>query len=80
MTADGPKTRAYLEKKARRRGETIYRGSIRAFSIVLIVLGLAILATTLVEGGGPVSLGVVLGLAFLGVGAGRLWLSGRMGR
>jgi hypothetical protein len=39
-----------------------------------------ILATTIAAGGGPVSVGVLLGLAFVAVGAGRLWLSARMGR
>jgi hypothetical protein len=39
-----------------------------------------ILAITVAAGGGPVSLGVVLGIAFVAVGAGRLWLSARMGR
>ncbi|HEX6227997.1 MAG TPA: hypothetical protein VFZ41_00880 [Solirubrobacterales bacterium] len=60
--------------------ERIYRGSIRALSVVFIGLGLMILATTLAAGGGPVSVGVVLGLAFVAVGAGRLWLATRMGR
>lgn len=57
--------------------ERIYHGSVRAFSIVFILLGLAILASTLVNGGGPLSLGFVLGVAFLGVGGGRLWIASR---
>jgi hypothetical protein len=60
--------------------ERIYRGSTRAFSIVLVGLGLVILATTIAAGGGPLSVGVLLGFAFVAVGAGRLWLSARMGR
>ena len=59
--------------------ERIYRGSVRAFSLVLIALGLVILVSTLVNGGGPLSVGVVLGIAFLAVGSGRLWASARMG-
>jgi hypothetical protein len=59
--------------------ERIYRGSVRAFSLVLIALGLVILVSTLVNGGGPLSVGVVLGIAFLAVGGGRLWASARMG-
>lgn len=55
----------------------IYRGAVRTFSVLFVVLGLAILASTLVNGGGPVSLGVILGIAFVGVGAGRFWLAGR---
>ncbi len=59
--------------------ERIYRGSVRAFSFVLIALGLAILISALANGAGPLSVGVFLGIAFLGVGAGRLWVSMRMG-
>ncbi|HWM62480.1 MAG TPA: hypothetical protein VNP96_00640 [Solirubrobacterales bacterium] len=61
-------------------GERIYSGSVRAFSLVLVVLGLAILVSTLVNGGGPVSLGVLMGVAFVAVGAGRLWVAARMSR
>jgi len=57
-----------------------YHGSVRALSVVFLALGLAILATTLANGGGPLSVGVLIGIAFLGVGVGRLWLSSRMSR
>ena len=60
--------------------ERFYRGSIRAISFLMIALGLAILVSTLVNGGGPFSVGVLLGVAFIGVGAGRLWVSVRMDR
>jgi hypothetical protein len=58
--------------------ERIYQGSVRALSLVMLGLGLAIIAVTLAGGGGPLSLGVLLGVAFLAVGAGRLWLASRM--
>ena len=57
--------------------ERIYRGSVRLFSLVFLVLGLVILLSTLAAGGGPLSVGVLLGLAFLAVGAGRLWIASR---
>jgi hypothetical protein len=57
--------------------ERIYRGSIRLFSLVFVVLGLGLLVTTLAKGGGPLSVGVLLGVAFLAVGVGRLWISAR---
>jgi hypothetical protein len=56
--------------------ERIYSGSIRTFSLVFIALGLLILISTLTHGGGPLSLGVLLGVAFLAVGIARLWLTG----
>jgi hypothetical protein len=61
-------------------GERVYRGAVRAFSFTFIAVGLAVLVVTLANGGGPLSLGFLMGLAFLGVGAGRLWASGRMGK
>jgi hypothetical protein len=57
--------------------ERIYRGSVRAFSLVFVALGLLILISTLANGGGPLSVGTVLGFAFLLVGAGRLWIASR---
>jgi hypothetical protein len=57
--------------------ERIYQGSIRAFSLVFIALGLLLLVATLAAGGGPLSVGTLLGIAFLAVGAGRLWIASR---
>jgi len=57
--------------------ERVYRGSVRFLSLLFIALGLAILISTLINGGGPLSLGTLLGLAFLAVGAARLWLARR---
>lgn len=59
-------------------GERVYRGAIRAFSLTFIAIGLAVLVVTLAGGGGPLSLGFLMGLAFVGVGAGRLWAGARM--
>ncbi|MFN8141860.1 MAG: hypothetical protein U0R29_05945 [Solirubrobacterales bacterium] len=48
-----------------------YDRSIRAFSVVYALIGVVILALTLIRGGGPASIGFLIGLAFIGVGAGR---------
>lgn len=61
-------------------GERVYRGAVRGFSIAMAAIGLAVLVVTLANGGGPASLGVLMGIAFLGVGAARLWLAARMDR
>lgn len=61
-------------------GERVYRGAVRALSLAFIALGLAVLVRTLAGGGGPVSLGFLIGLAFVGIGIGRLWAGARMGR
>jgi hypothetical protein len=55
----------------------MYQRSVQLLSAVFLALGLTILISTLVNGGGPLSLGVLLGLAFLAVGVARLWLSVR---
>jgi hypothetical protein len=57
--------------------DRIYRGSVRALSFVFIALGALILISTLANGGGPLSIGTLLGLAFLAVGTARLWLARR---
>jgi len=54
----------------------MHQRAVRLLSVVFLVLGLAILASTLINGGGPLSVGTLLGLAFLAVGIGRLYLSG----
>ncbi len=54
-----------------------YQSLVRTFSIIFLGLGLLILVTTLANGGGPLSVGTLLGLAFLVVGAGRLWIASR---
>ncbi len=58
--------------------ERVYRGAVRAFSLVFVAIGLLVLVVTLANGGGPASLGFLMGLAFLLVGAGRLWIGMRM--
>ncbi len=61
-------------------GERVYRGAVRAFSFAFVAIGLLVLVLTLANGGGPASLGFLLGIAFLLVGAGRLWVGSRMER
>jgi hypothetical protein len=60
--------------------ERVYRGAVRAFSVGMAAIGLAVLVITLANGGGPLSYGFLIGIAFLLVGAGRLWVGARMGR
>jgi hypothetical protein len=60
-------------------GQRVYHGAVRAFSLAFVAIGLVVLVVTLANGGGPLSLGFLLGLAFVGIGAGRLWMGARMG-
>lgn len=60
--------------------DALYNGSVRVLSVVFVVLGIAILATTLANGGGLFAVGTLIGVAFVAVGAGRLWVAARMSR
>jgi hypothetical protein len=53
-----------------------YRQSTRLFSLVICGLGLAMIVMAIVRGGGALALGVIVGAAFVGIGAGRLYLAG----
>ena len=44
-------------------------------ALLTMALGIAMVAIALANGGGPFAFGVLLGLAFAGVGAARLYLS-----
>lgn len=55
--------------------ERAYLHFSRALSALLVVVGAAVLITTVARGGGALAFGVLLGCAFLALGAGRLWLS-----
>jgi len=57
-----------------------YLLSTRALSVLLVAVGVAMIVAALVRGGGPAAVGVVLGVVFAGVGAGRLWLARGGGR
>jgi hypothetical protein len=58
-------------------GDSIHRASTRALSVVLVVLGAVMLVLTVVRGGGPLAIGVLLGLLFVLAGGGRLYLTTR---
>lgn len=53
----------------------MHRQATRATSVILLLLGAAMLVSTLARGGGPLALGVLLGLLFVAAGAGRLYVS-----
>jgi hypothetical protein len=52
-----------------------YLASTRLLSAVLLVLGLALMVSAIVRGGGPLAVGVVLGILLIALGAARLWLA-----
>ena len=44
---------------------------------ITCLIGIAMVVTTLARGGGPLAVGVVVGVLFALLGAGRLFLAGR---
>lgn len=57
----------------------IYSESAKVFGVLLLVLGTAMVVSTLARGGGPLALGVVLGVLFVVLGAARLKLARALG-
>jgi hypothetical protein len=60
--------------------EGAYNTATRGFSLAFAVVGLLLLVVTLANGGGPASIGFVLGILFLAVGIGRFWIATRSAR
>jgi hypothetical protein len=60
--------------------ERAYHSAIRGFSLLFVAVGLALLVVTLVAGGGPASVGFLMGILFVAVGAGRFWIASRQER
>lgn len=58
-------------------GRGAYRVATMLLSAAMVLVGLAMLERTLSAGGGPLALGTVLGLLFVGAGAGRLYFTWR---
>jgi hypothetical protein len=58
----------------------LHRATTRLLSSLMVVLGVAMIASTLVNGGGGLALGLLLGVLFIAAGLGRLYLSARTDR
>jgi len=52
-------------------------GATRLLATLTIGLGLAMIVRTVVAGGGPLAVGLILGVLFVAVGVGRLYLLAR---
>ena len=44
---------------------------------LMVLIGLAMIVRTIAGGGGPIAVGVVMGLLFVAAGVGRLWAERR---
>lgn len=61
------------------RGGSAYDRTVKAIAVFFVLIGLVILVVTLVNGGGPLSVGVLIGLAFVGIGIARWRLQSSIG-
>ena len=52
-----------------------YRHSTRVLGLAICLLGVGMAVTAVTRGGGPLSLGVLVGVAFALLGAGRAYLA-----
>jgi hypothetical protein len=59
-------------------GSAYVRGT-QALSVLMVVVGIALVVSTLVRGGGPLAFGLIFGVLLLALGIGRLYLSRRLG-
>ncbi len=57
--------------------DEVYRAVTRLFAVVILGFGVTILIVTLANGGGVLSVGVLLGVVFIALGGGRLYLASR---
>ena len=49
----------------------------RLLPLLMMLIGIALIVRTLVEGVGGAAFGLILGVLFIATGAGRLWLRNR---
>jgi hypothetical protein len=57
--------------------ERLYRSSTVVIGSLTCLIGIALVVTTLARGGGPLAVGVVVGVLFALLGAGRVVLAAR---
>jgi hypothetical protein len=55
--------------------ERAYLASTRVLNALLVLVGLTLVVAALARGGGALAVGVVVGVLFALLGAGRLWLA-----
>jgi hypothetical protein len=55
--------------------DAVYHGATKLFSLAFAAIGVLLLVVTLANGGGPLSIGFLMGLLFVVVGIGRLWIA-----
>jgi hypothetical protein len=57
----------------------VHQGATRVLSVLMIVIGLAMIGSTLARGGGVLAVGLLLGVLFLAAGGLRLYIGRKEG-
>jgi hypothetical protein len=57
--------------------DEVYRGVTRLFGAIILAFGVTIVIVTIAHGGGVTSFGILIGILFCVLGAGRLYLAVR---
>jgi hypothetical protein len=52
-----------------------YTSTTQVLSAILVVIGIAMVVSTIARGGGGLAVGVVLGIGLIALGAARFWLA-----
>ena len=55
--------------------DQVYHGATKLFSLAFAAIGVLLLVVTLANDGGPLSIGFLMGILFVVVGIGRLWIA-----
>ena len=56
----------------------VHRGTTGLLSVILVLLGVAMIVRTIAEGGGALAFGLLIGVLFIAAGLGRLYINTRL--
>jgi hypothetical protein len=56
----------------------LHRSATTALSSAMVVIGIALVISTFARGGGPLAVGVLLGVLFVAAGLGRLYVARKL--
>jgi len=56
----------------------VHRGTTGLLSVILVILGIAMIIRTLTAGGGALAFGLLMGVLFIAAGLGRIYINMRL--
>ena len=56
----------------------LHRQTTGLLSVILVILGVALIVRTIVAGGGGLAFGLLMGLLFIAAGVGRMYINTRL--